>query len=213
MNGKEQAKKLIRIAKLILSQEKFVAYKINLEGGSPVVMVYDDQVEKLRGSAGSPKMLGKFLVRKSPTRTTIKTVDESGKPSMGKFVTYTEPKSGVLVFVPASFGTSPRLALDNVQLTRVKKNLRVPEKLEFESLIEENDDSTKVADGGTSSGGFTGRGVLTPYKGRKDSWILNQMEKGKVDPGIEMTKSKNKQIEFKTKAAKLILTLAKKLLD
>ena len=58
-----------------------------------------------------------------------------------------------------------------------------------------------VAGSQPSSSGFTGRGRLVEYKGKKDSWILNQMDKGKVDPGIERKTTKD-NMSFKTKGGK-----------
>lgn len=59
----------------------------------------------------------------------------------------------------------------------------------------------RIAGGYPSSSGTTGRGRLVEYKGKKDSWILNQMDKGKVDSGIE-TKGKKNNKTFKTKGGK-----------
>lgn len=59
----------------------------------------------------------------------------------------------------------------------------------------------RVASSVPSSSGFTGRGRLVEYKDRGDSWVLNQMDKKKVDPGIEMKKDTG-DIKFKTKGGK-----------
>lgn len=48
------------------------------------------------------------------------------------------------------------------------------------------------------SSGFSGRGRLVEYNSKKDSWILNQMKKDKVDPGIQMTNKGRNNIKFKT---------------
>lgn len=49
-----------------------------------------------------------------------------------------------------------------------------------------------------SSPAFVGRGKLTNYKDKSDSWILNQMKTKKPDSGIEMNNKGNNKT-FKTK--------------
>jgi len=38
---------------------------------------------------------------------------------------------------------------------------------------------------------FIGNGKLTPYSKKSDSWIWNQVDTGKVDPGIKVVKDKD----------------------
>lgn len=63
-----------------------------------------------------------------------------------------------------------------------------------------------------SSGGsapFIGRGKNTEYKSRKDSWILNQMNTGKVDPGIRLDKSEDDNMKFASRMNAIALRVAK----
>ena len=61
-----------------------------------------------------------------------------------------------------------------------------------------------IASGVSSQGGFSGKGRLTEYKDKSDSWILNQMKTKKVDQGIPRTRE-NGQIKIKnTDKTKLI---------
>ena len=54
---------------------------------------------------------------------------------------------------------------------------------------------------------FIGDGELTPYNERKDSWIMNQMDSGKVKPGIDVTEDGFIRFSMLKKriAAKLVL--------
>lgn len=51
-------------------------------------------------------------------------------------------------------------------------------------------------DAGSSSSAFIGKGKLTEYGDKKDSWILNQMNTGKVDHGISTGRDSDGQIKF-----------------
>lgn len=61
-----------------------------------------------------------------------------------------------------------------------------------------------LANGATPSSGFTGKGKLTEYKDKDDSWILNQMKTQKVDPGIKRTREKG-QIKIKNTDKKKLI--------
>ena len=73
--------------------------------------------------------------------------------------------------------------------------------------LKKDEEDLIESDGGGSSGAFIGKGKLTEYKGKEDSWILNQMDNG-VDKGIQLNKGKGGQWEIDgyDKREKLIAT-------
>lgn len=55
---------------------------------------------------------------------------------------------------------------------------------------------------------FVGNGKLTEYSDKKDSWILNQMETGKYEPGIKIDKSEENHWRFASKCRRVASKLA-----
>ena len=89
-----------------------------------------------------------------------------------------------------------------MKLSKIKEIAR-----RIAGLKKDEEDLVESQDGGGSSGGFIGKGKLTEYKGKEDSWILHQMDKG-VEKGIPLEKGKDGQWELEgyKKREKLIAT-------
>lgn len=58
---------------------------------------------------------------------------------------------------------------------------------------------------------FIGKGKLKQYKEKSDGWMMNQMDTGKVDPGIPVNKDNDNQIRFKSTGEDREKLIAKKI--